>query len=121
MTQTDFSTTMVSASALLRAWIRGDASRLESELSRSIDQPDAGDESMGGEESALLNAIARRMCECPDPFVDPGSDPALDLCINLLFHIVSQNGLLDQTPLAWMAHARRATGRRDPWIQSIRQ
>lgn len=74
------------AAALLRAWIDGDAERLKTELAHNLDS--AGFTEEGAE---LLGAIVARMRGCRDLFAPRRQDPALDLCIDLLSHLVNRD------------------------------
>jgi hypothetical protein len=75
------------AEALLGAWILGDARRVSAELERSeVVEPDI-EEGEEAERIQLLKAIAERMQTCPDVFAPPSTDPALDLCVDLLAHL----------------------------------
>ena len=79
------------AAALLRAWLRAEPDYFNFELGRYT-APPQDEFGAEGEQQMLLNAIAHRICECPNPFAGPAEDPGLDLCIRLLLHMVSQNG-----------------------------
>jgi hypothetical protein len=88
------------AEALLRAWMVGDSGRLEAELEKSLsaDLPAAND---GEEERVqLLRAVAGRMRSCPDPFAPWCVDPGLDLCLDLLTHLISGGGADSKHPLS---------------------
>ncbi len=75
------------AEALLRAWILGDPRKVSAELERSgFVEPDV-DEGQEAERMQLLKAIAQRMRTCPDLFAPRSTDPALDLCVDLLAHL----------------------------------
>jgi hypothetical protein len=91
------------AGDLLRAWISGDAGRLENEI-ESILSDRAGDCDDGEEERAnLLRAVALRMKSCPDVFRLP-RNASLDLCLNLLGHLVAEES--DGAPLGWPRKAK---------------
>ena len=78
------------AEALLRAWILGDPRKVSAELERSgIVEPDL-EEGPEAERMQLLKAVARRMQTCPDLFAPPSTDPALDLCVDLLAHLAGR-------------------------------
>ncbi|HMD70291.1 MAG TPA: hypothetical protein VKF41_03055 [Bryobacteraceae bacterium] len=75
------------AEALLGAWILGDVRKVSAELERSeVVDPDL-EEGEEAERIQLLKAIAQRMQTCPNLFAPPSTDPALDLCVDLLAHL----------------------------------
>jgi len=82
------------AEALLRAWVCGDISRLETELRRSesVLEDEDGEE---GERFQLLKAVAVRMRTCPDVFVTRAVDPRLHMCLRLLAHLACWNNHVD--------------------------
>jgi hypothetical protein len=75
------------AEALLGAWILGDARKVSAELKRSGFAEPEIEEGHEAERIQLLKAIAQRMQTCPDLFAPPSTDPALDLCVDLLAHL----------------------------------
>lgn len=79
------------AENLLHAWVRGDLDRLEVELDRTTESPfdEPDDEEM--ERLQLLKSIAARMKDCPNMFATRSTDPGLDLCVDLLAHLASQD------------------------------
>jgi hypothetical protein len=75
------------AESLLRAWIIGDAEKVQNEIRRSgYVEPDL-DEGEEAERIQLLKAVAQRLQDCPDLFAPRSSDPGLDLCVDLLAHL----------------------------------
>jgi hypothetical protein len=83
------------AEALLRAWILGDPRKVSAELERSgFVEPDI-EEGQEAERIQLLKAIAQRMRTCPNLFAPPSTDPALDLCVDLLAHLAGRTELPD--------------------------
>lgn len=79
----------------MRAWIIGDRVRVGAELERSEFVSPEMDEGEEGERIQLLKAIAHRMQTCPDLFAPRSTDPALDLCVDLLAHLAGQTRVPD--------------------------
>jgi hypothetical protein len=77
------------AEELLKAWLSGDAGKVNAELERSIsvsvEAYDTGEE----ERRHLLKAVAERMRNCPSLLGRPSRDAALELCVHLLGHLVA--------------------------------
>ena len=75
------------AQTLLRAWVLGEAPRLEAELDRTvfIALPRAID--CQDERMALLKSIALEMKSCRNLFAERTSDPQVGLCVDLLAHL----------------------------------
>jgi hypothetical protein len=83
------------AESLLGAWILGDARRVSAELERSeVLEPDI-EEGEEAERIQLVKAIAQRMQTCPNLFAPPSTDPALDLCVDLLAHLAGDTEFPD--------------------------
>jgi hypothetical protein len=76
------------AENLLKAWLTGDAAKLDTELERSLMVPfeanDAGEE----ERRHLLQAVAKRMSQRPDLLEPWSQSPELGLYVRLLWHMV---------------------------------
>lgn len=76
------------AETLLHTWIRRDPNRLQVELERTaqsaLEQPDDEETEM----LQLLKSIALRMKACPNMFASRSTDPGLDVCVDLLVHLV---------------------------------
>lgn len=103
------------AAAVLRAWIGGNAARIEAELSRSLNLPFGITDAIEEEHRALLRAVARRMQDCTNLFAPRHQDPALDLCVNLLFHMVERDtGCADPLDLQWDGTYLRASKQHAP-------
>jgi hypothetical protein len=83
------------AGALLSAWILGDARKVSAELDRSLLTEPVILDGQEAERMQLVKAIAQRMRTCPDLFAAPSTDPALDLCVDLLAHLAGNPGLPD--------------------------
>ena len=83
------------AEALLRAWILGDARKVNAELERSGFVEAELEQGQEAERMQVLKAIAERMQTCPDVFAPPSTDPALDLCVDLLAHLAGNTELPD--------------------------
>lgn len=83
------------AEALLGAWILGDARKIGVELERNRFVEAELEEGEEAERIQLLKAIAERMQTCPDLFAPPSTDPALDLCVDLLAHLAGNTELPD--------------------------
>jgi hypothetical protein len=81
----------VLAAALLRTWICGDAGRLKTELSRSLDCTASMEHGLEGERCLLLRTVVIRIQGCSDWFAPRRADPALDLCIDLLIHLAKSD------------------------------
>ena len=81
------------AGAILRAWVNGDVNRLRAEWSRTMSYVDPEDNGVDAEHRLLLRSIVARMRRCRNLFAQRDEDPGLDLCIDLLAHLVSH-----QTP-----------------------
>jgi hypothetical protein len=76
------------AETLLKAWLSGDAVKVYTELERSISISVAAHDTGEQEYWQLLQAVARRMMECPD-LLDPRSQrPELELYAHLLWHLI---------------------------------
>jgi hypothetical protein len=80
------------AGALLSAWILGDARKVTAELDRSLIAQPVIPDGQEAERMQLVKAIAQRMQTCPDLFAAPFTDPALDLCVDLLAHLAGNPG-----------------------------
>ncbi len=80
------------AGALLSAWILGDARKVSAELDRSLFAESGALDGQEAERMQLIKAIAQRMQTCPDLFAAPSTDPALDLCVDLLAHLAGKPG-----------------------------
>ena len=87
------STSLGLAGALMRAWICGDANRVRAELSRTLECVGAMKGGVEGEHQILLRAIASRLQRCRSLFAPRKEDPGLDLCIDLLAHLVSREAI----------------------------
>jgi len=83
------------AEALLRAWIIGDAEKVNVELRRSGYVETDFDEGEEAERIQLLKAVVQRMQTCPDLFAPRAADPGLDLCVDLLAHLAGQTAYPD--------------------------
>lgn len=79
------------AEDLLKAWISGDAMRVNTELERSCSVPVESYDVSEEERRYLLKAVAAKMRNRPGllAFVEPDQDPMLALCLNLLKHLVT--------------------------------
>jgi hypothetical protein len=77
------------AEDLLRAWIAGDTARVHTELESSISIPVEDCDSAEEERRHLLKAVAGRMWACSDRLDAHNQSPDLELCMNLLGHLVS--------------------------------
>jgi hypothetical protein len=76
------------AETLLQAWLSGDAVKLHTELVRSISISAAAHDTGEQECRQLLQAVARRMIECPDLLDPPIQRPELKLYAHLLWHLI---------------------------------
>jgi hypothetical protein len=83
-------TSSVLAAALLRAWICGDVGRVKTELKRSFVDCPSTEQGIEMEHRLLLRAIVARMQGFSDWFAPRRTDPALDLCIDLLIHLAKR-------------------------------
>jgi len=86
------------AGAILRAWVTEDVNRLRAEWSRTMSCVDSEEGGVGAEHRLLLRAIVARMRRCRNLFAQRNEDPGLDLCVDLLAHLVSC-----ETPLSRVA------------------
>ena len=77
------------AEDLLKAWIAGDRLRIETELESSICVPFDGCDGAEEERRQLLKAVAARMWDCRHLPENHGQSPDVELCLNLLGHLVS--------------------------------
>jgi hypothetical protein len=78
------------AGDLLRAWVSGDAVKVNAELEHSISAPFEVCDTSEEERRLMLKAVAARMRECPDLFEPKSQDLALAVCVRLLGHLVSR-------------------------------
>jgi hypothetical protein len=78
------------AESLLRAWVIGDAEKVQVELRRSEYLEPDFDEGEEAERIQLFKAVAQRMETCPDLFAPRSLDPGLDVCVELLAHLAGQ-------------------------------
>jgi len=78
------------AGDILRAWAREDMNGLEAQWSRTLNCIAAQPHGVEGEHRMLLRAIVSRMKRCRSLFARRHEDPGLDLCIDLLAHLVSR-------------------------------
>jgi hypothetical protein len=79
------------AEDLLKAWISGNAARVNTELERSVSVPVEAYDVSEEERRYLLKAVAAKMRTRPGLLEadDQDQDPMLSLCLNLLKHLVS--------------------------------
>jgi hypothetical protein len=77
------------AGDLLRAWVSGDALKVNAQLDHSIAVPVEACDTSEEERRHMLKAVAGRMRSCPALFESGRPDPALEVCVRLLGHLVS--------------------------------
>lgn len=77
------------AEDLLKAWISGNAARVNTELERSFSVPVEDYDVSEEERRYLLKAVAAKMKTRPGLLQVEDQDPMLSLCLNLLKHLVS--------------------------------
>ncbi|SPE41584.1 hypothetical protein SBA3_4430005 [Candidatus Sulfopaludibacter sp. SbA3] len=77
-----------------------DRRKLARELDKTLSLSVEVDSSWELEKLQLLLAVAERIQDCPNQFSLPGENPALDLWLNLLKHIASQDAFETPMPTA---------------------
>ncbi len=78
------------AGAILRAWVNEDVNRLRAEWSRTMSYVDSEEGGVDAEHRLLLRSIVARMRRCRNLFAARNEDPGLDLCVDMLAHLVSR-------------------------------
>src|SRR5208337_2985240 len=94
MAATQFTLSSRLAEDLLKAWMSGDAAKVDAELQRSIAAPREPGDICEEERRHLLKAVAARMRRSGDVFRE--RDPVLELCAHLLGHLVGGGGTDDR-------------------------
>ena len=85
------------AEDLLRAWVSGEATKVNAHLENSVSVPFEPFDTCEEERRHMLKAVAGRMRRCPDLFASREQDPVLEVCARLLGHLVSPASLADTT------------------------
>lgn len=122
MTRSYWTSSTAKAVSVLRAWVSCDPQRIRAELERSIRTSEESEDGIDGEHNALLLTVAQRLQQCPDLFAVPAEDPALDLCFDLLIHIIRRDASVkDQDLIQSLPFVRKSKDRHAHEIQLVLQ